>query len=96
MNYKIQEIRTMTAEELRSLCIRKNWYTRGTNEEYENLLSLTGSAWEPVHLTTEKLAEIATDIMCHSDMSPDYDLCCVMYELARACTVCFNKLGASS
>lgn len=26
-----------TPEELRSLCIRKNWFTEGTNEQYDKL-----------------------------------------------------------
>lgn len=32
MNYK--EVRKIRAGKLRNLCIEKNWYTRGTNEEY--------------------------------------------------------------
>lgn len=89
-NCGVKEIRTMTAEELRSLCIRKNWYTCGTTEEYANLLSMVGESWEPVDLTTEKLAVIAEDILMHSDLPADYDVICVMFELANAATVCFD------
>ena len=41
-------------------------------------------------MTTQKLAEIAADIMRHSDLPADYDLCCVMYELAKVCETYFE------
>ena len=35
-NYK--EVRTINKSDLRILCIRKSWYTEGTNEDYMELL----------------------------------------------------------
>lgn len=88
---KIIEKRTLSMYRLRNLCVRNNWYTRGTNEDYDRLLSsVHNDKYEAVEMTTEKLAELAEDIMRHSDMSADYDICCVMFELAEACVTCFE------
>ena len=87
----IKEIRFMAMSRLRELCIRNKWYTHGTNEEYDILLhKVYDDNYEYINLTTEKLAEIAVDIMEHSDLPVDYDVCCVMFELARAASVCFE------
>ena len=90
-NAIIVEKRTLSMYRLRSLCVTNEWYTCGTNEEYANLLSsVHDDNFEPVEMTTQKLAEIAADIMRHSNMPADYDLCCVMYELAKVCETCFE------
>ena len=87
---KYTETRTMSACDLRGLCIRHNWYTCGTCEEYDRLFDrLYDSDGCPVHLTTEKLAEIAADIMEHSRIT-DYTITSVMYELARTACTCFD------
>lgn len=63
MNYK--EVRKIRAAKLRNLCIEKNWYTRGTNEEYGHLLyTLTGKD----NLTTDDIVNIVNDIMLHSEL----------------------------
>lgn len=70
-----KEIRTLTAYNLRELCIRQNWYTRGDNAEYEHLL-YDLAASKP-HLTTEDIIEIAEDIVAHSapsDLRECYDI----------------------
>ena len=90
MNYT--ENRTMSASDLRALCIRNNWYTCGTCKEYEALFNrLYDEDGCPVNLTTKKLAEIADDIMAHSEIS-DYTITSVMYELNRVCTVFFDEI----
>ena len=90
-NAIIVEKRTLSMYRLRSLCATNEWYTCGTNDDYANLLSsVRDDNFEPVEMTTQKLAEIAEDIMRHSDMPADYDLCCVMYELAKVCETCFE------
>lgn len=48
----------MTNEALRNLCIKNNWYTRGTIEEYENLFRMNEN-----HAT---YADLAMDIFIHS------------------------------
>ena len=90
MNYT--ENRTMSASDLRALCIRNNWYTCGTCKEYEALFNrLYDEDGCPVNLTTKKLVEIADDIMAHSEIS-DYTITSVMYELNRVCTVFFDEI----
>lgn len=90
-NAIIVEKRTLSMCKLRKLCVTNEWYTCGTNEDYANFLSsVHDDKFEPVEMTTQKLAEIAADIMRHSDMPAEYDLCCVMYELAKVCETCFE------
>lgn len=90
MNYI--ETRTLSADDLRALCIRNNWYTRGTNAEYEALFdSLYDEDGCNLNLTTEKLAEIAENIMEHSRIQ-EYTITTVMYALNRACTVLFDQI----
>lgn len=84
------ETRTLCASDLRALCIRNDWYTCGTCEEYNRLFErLYDSDGCPVNLTAQKLAEIAEDIMIHSEIS-DYTVTAVMFELNKACTVVFD------
>ena len=84
-----KEIRVCYYDDLRALCIRNNYYTGGTCEEYENLFNrLKVGTCSLRNLTTEALAEIATDIKEHSNT--DHEITDIMYELARACTTCFD------
>ena len=90
---RYKEIRTLTAYNLRALCIRQNWYTRGDNAEYEHLLyDLAGG--KP-HLTTEDIIEIAEDIAAHSapsDFRECFDIGGIAWEVNRACNVSFMEL----
>lgn len=89
---KYTEHRHLDPETLRALCIRNKWYTRGTNEEYSALFDrLYDEDGLLEHLTTEKLAEIAQDIMDHSRIT-DYTITTVMFELARACYTYFEEV----
>ena len=36
-----RERRILYRDDLRNLCIKKQWYTRGDCAEYENMLSMT-------------------------------------------------------
>lgn len=89
---KYIEKRILLPLRLRTLCCERNWYTKGTNEEYEKLLSsLVDSDGRAFHMTTEKLAEIAADIIEHSNM-PDYTMTAAMFELARECYTYFEEV----
>lgn len=85
---KYIETRHLTAYELRRICIRNDWYNCGTNEEYENLFARLRSNGGYAHITTEKLAEIAADIMEHSDDMEDWSMTDIMRELAAHCLIC--------
>jgi len=88
---KYIEIRNMDAAQLRGLCIKNSWYTRGTCAQYNTLFDrLYDECGCPVNLTTEKLAEIANDIMEHSEIV-DYTITTVMYELAKYSTTYFEE-----
>lgn len=77
MNYK--EVRKIRAVKLRSLCIEKNWYTRGTNEEYGHLLyAIAGKD----NLTTDDIVSIVKDIMLHSELDGE-TFETVAYEVLR-------------
>lgn len=89
---KYKEIRTLTAYNLRELCIRQSWYTYGDNAEYEHLL-YDLAASKP-HLTTEDIIEIAEDIVAHSapiDLRGCYDIGSIAWEVNRACNVSFME-----
>lgn len=91
MKATYKEFRSLSSDDLRTLCIRNNWYTRGTCEEYERLFGLLHDELGcPENMTTDKLAEIAEDIMEHSDIT-DYTITAVMFELARACNTFFEE-----
>ena len=89
---KYKETRILDSTKLRSICIKHDWYTRGTCEEYANLFAhLHDDFGNNLNMTTEKLAEIAADIMDHSDIQ-DYTITSVMYELAANCYSYFDEV----
>ncbi len=90
MKKQYQEIRRIFAYDLRQLCIEKNWYTAGDNEEYGHLLF--DLAEHKKNLTTADVIEIAEDIMQHSKMDSDCTVEDVAFEVARIATVQFKKV----
>jgi hypothetical protein len=86
---RYKEVRTLTATNLRALCIRQNWYTGGDNAEYEHLLF--DLAANKSTLTTEDIIKIAEDIAAHSTLSDGYDIEGIAWEVNRACNVSFQK-----
>ena len=96
---KYIERRTLQASELRALCILKNWYTCGTNDEYCALFNRLRTNFIAAEMTTEKLAEIAADIHQHSDArdcNDGYlpDIPGIMFELAKICDTTFEEESA--
>ncbi len=73
---KYTETRILHASDLRTLCIRENWYTLGDNDEYDTLMCKTFCP----NLTTEVIADIAQDIKDHSDT--DMEIPEIMYTIA--------------
>ena len=87
---KFIETRILDSSKLRSICIQQAWYTLGTNEEYADLFAkLHDENGCPENMTTEKLAEIAADIMAHSEIT-DYTITSVMFVLACSCSTYFD------
>ena len=87
---KITEIRLLAPYKLRALCIEQNWYTKGTNAEYDHLLrDLTHDGHE--HMTTEDIEAVAMDIMEHSDIDEEQDVCSIMWLINEASSTVFVK-----
>lgn len=89
MNCNYKELRHLSAEGLRSLCIKNNWYTGGNNAEYEHLL--IDLADHKMSLTTADIIEIAEDIAEHSNLGGDWEIEGIAWEVARAAIVTFQK-----
>jgi len=90
MNATYKECRRLSATSLRSLCISKNWYTSGDNEEYSHLLH--DLAGHKTNLCTEDIIGIAEDIFEHT-ASKDldgYGVEDIAFEVNRVCTVTFG------
>ena len=87
---KIKENRKITTNALYRKCNEQAWYTRGTNEEYEEMFAKAKE-----NLTTEALYELAKDIVEHTapncfayiDGDP---ICHVMFELAEIAVSTFE------
>lgn len=60
---RIKETRKIDAYKVRQMCIKDNYYTRGTNEDYTNLLMNLCE----MDADTYTIYIIATDIIEHSD-----------------------------
>ena len=86
MKNTYREIRTMSMENLRGLCIRFGWYTLGNDREYDNLLSRTKVS----NITTKDLVWLAQNLLDHSDT--DYDIPSIMFELSKICTTYFMEV----
>lgn len=62
---KFKAVRKMSRDDLRRLCIRENYFTRGDNEEYEELLSMLN---DNPKMTKDLYKEIAEIIFEHSNV----------------------------
>lgn len=76
----MKETRKLYSGDLRMLCIRENWYTKGTNEEYAMLLNIPN---ENENIDTETIIDIAEDILAHSHT--EYDLPSICFGIAEIC-----------
>jgi hypothetical protein len=80
----MKELRKLSQDNLVSLCIEKKWYTKGTIEEYDNMLNMTNKE----NLTTKDIAEIATDIKEYSNT--EHEITNICFEIARICYSLFE------
>lgn len=75
--------------DVKAECVRHDWYTRGTNAEYEKLQRYIWDNAGDLHNIAENRAEvlqhIAEDILAHSDT--EYSLLDIMTCLAGKCLI---------
>ena len=90
----MKETRKIQIDKVRSMCIRNDYYTHGTCEEYAEMFEMC----KVENPTTEDFAEIATDILYHSDkrkmkestgLSMQESRKCIMFELINDCTITY-------
>lgn len=87
MKSEYREVRRILAEDLRELCIRNNWYTRGDCKAYSHLLNEL--AHEKENITTDDIVEIAQDILEHSNT--DQELTSICFDVARIAVSFFEE-----
>lgn len=83
---KMQEHSRLDFDDVRSFCISKNLYTRGTNEEYTRLANIL-FYWQETgqDIDTAKLQIVAQNILDHSDT--EYELESLMFSLKREAVI---------
>jgi hypothetical protein len=78
-------IESLDPERLRQLCIEKEWYTKGTVEAYNAMLTsakdATVSVGEDLRIAVSKLIEIAENIFSVSET--DYTIPMIVRELDK-------------
>lgn len=87
---KIIETRKIFWNDLRNLCIRNNWYTCGTVQEYQKMLNMC----KKDNITTNDIVTIAQDIMDHSNKeeNEERELTSYCFEVARIATTLFEEV----
>lgn len=81
----IKEVKVLNSDDVRALCIRKQWYELGTNEEYSQMLEFADSE----EVTPTLIYKIAGNIFYNtdSDRFKDYNqtdkenIQSIMYEI---------------
>jgi hypothetical protein len=74
------ETRVLTYDNLRALCIEKNWFNRGNSEDYEGMLRY---AAEKKNVQTSTIVIIARTIKQNSDT--EHPISSICFEIARKC-----------
>jgi len=83
------ETRKLYRDDLKRLCINKNWYTAGTNESYRKLLHMADSK---DNITAADIVSIANDIYNNSELKYLMPLESVCFEIAETCHSYFEEI----
>lgn len=91
MKYGYREVKKIGADKIRGLCIKNNWFTHGTIEDYDRLLNYGFSGKE---ITTDELVEMAEMICEYSGYEniKEYDFASILYELNELCYSYFEEV----
>lgn len=87
---RIVERRHLTRDDVYDLCVRYGWYTRGTNQEYQAMLS---AVKQNECVDAYFLYGIAKDIVEHSRMENGESIEMVMGELSMHCYSVFSIIN---
>ena len=71
----IKEIKKINVDKLRSMCIKNNWYTRGTTSDYNNMFKMCQKG----NITTNQIYKIAKDIYEHTNVDKAVQGCSCEY-----------------
>lgn len=74
---KVIERKKIDTDKLRSMCIRNNWYTRGSNDSYSKMFELAESFG--FNVGVDELYQVASDIFKHTDVESATNGCCSGY-----------------
>lgn len=85
-----QEVRKLYFADLRNLCIRKNWFTRGNCAEYDRLLDI---ARLNDNITTDHIVTMARMIVEHTDFTDECNFESVCFELLRICNSFIEQIA---
>jgi hypothetical protein len=88
----MRETRILYHSDVRTLCMKHNWYTLGDNMAYVKLLEyVVKIGFNDGHVTTENIVYIATDILAHSET--EYTLESICFEVATICRSHFTPVA---
>lgn len=80
----MKEIRLISSVKVRNACVEHNWFTCGSQEEYEIFLEYIYKLnLETRNITTNRLEHVAKKIKQYSDT--EYDVAAIMFVLANDC-----------
>lgn len=92
-NYQITY--TISADKVREMCIKHEWYTRGVNVEYQELLSYVDRHRH--FITMSSILSIAMNIIEHSNMYNEYskaeNIDNVVFFIIRECVDIFPSVS---
>ena len=98
---KVIERKCFDTDALRSMCIRYNWYTRGSNDSYSKMFELAESFG--FNVGADELYQVASDIFIHTNVESAKTGCCSSYTdeenifnmmtYINDCTIVFYERG---
>lgn len=80
----MKELKAISMESVKKLCVEQKWYTCGDIEAYCKMLSFVQGV---IYASVDDLEKIATDIKEHSDTT--YKVADIMYFLANRCCLSY-------
>ena len=83
--YGYKEIRILNSENLRMLCINKNWCTKCNNSQYQYILNLCITN----NVDTDTIFSLAANIKEYSDT--EQEIQSVMFDIAKICNTFFEN-----